>query len=113
MISFRLVTETVKKAYVSLFESGSSAASARHEYLTQLQLKSDPREVESTHADRAIQPNVQNVQRLFRKWLSDNIGPKMERLCLSDCSRKDNNTTRNMKKRVGEYFFNLMKQQLQ
>ena len=66
----------MKKAYINLFESGSCAASARHEYLTQLQLKSDPREVESTLEDRAINPNVQDVQRLFRKWRSDNIGPE-------------------------------------
>ena len=75
-LSFRPVTGAVKKAKISLFESGSFAASAKHEYLTQLQLKSDPRVVESTLADRAITPNVRDIQRLFRKWRSDNIGPE-------------------------------------
>ena len=76
VLSFRSVTEAVKKVKISLFESVSSAASAKHEYLTQLQLKSDPRVVESTLADRAITPNVQDIQRLFRKCRSDNIGPE-------------------------------------
>ena len=75
-LSFRPVTEAVKKAKICLFESGSSAASAKHEYLTQIQLKSDPRVVESTLADRAITPNVRDIQRLFRKWRSDNTGPE-------------------------------------
>ena len=44
--------------------------------MTQLQLKSDPRVVESTLADRAITPNVRDIQRLFRQWRSDNFEPE-------------------------------------
>ena len=76
VLSFRPVDNTVKKQFTSLCEAGNSAATARHEYANQLQMKYDILDIEKTLADRSINPNCQDVQRLFQKWRERCIGPQ-------------------------------------
>ena len=53
-----------KQEYVHLFEAGHSAATARHEYTSQLQLKHDTQNIEHVLADRSENPNCQDIQRV-------------------------------------------------
>ena len=74
-LSFRPISETDRKAYVHLFEDGNSASSARHEYVTSLQLEYDGNQaMQRVLADRSINPSTQDVQRLFRSWRLMTVG---------------------------------------
>ena len=75
-LSFRPVSDDVKQEYIHLFEAGHSSATARHEYTSQLQLKHDTQSIEQVLADRAANPNCQDIQRLFREWRDKYIGPE-------------------------------------
>ena len=75
-LSFRPVSDGVKQEYIHLFEAGHSAATARHEYTSQLQLKHDSHNVEHVLADRSTNPNCQDIQRLFREWRDKYVGPE-------------------------------------
>ena len=76
VLSFRPVADAVKQEYLTLFETGNSAAASRHEYTKQLQLKHDVPTLEHILADRSVNPNCQDIQRLFRKWRENHIGPE-------------------------------------
>ena len=74
-LSFRPVSVATKDAYMHLFENGNSAYSARHEYVRYLQLEHDGKtDIQRLLADRSTNPNVQDVQRLFRKWRQSTVG---------------------------------------
>lgn len=78
VLSFRPVSAAAKDAYHQLFQCGNSASSARNEYVMQLQLEHDDNDhdLQRALADRSINPNVQDVQRLFRQWREFSIGPE-------------------------------------
>jgi len=67
-LSFRDVSEETKAKFYKYFECGHSAASARHEHELHLQLSADSTLAEKLIADRATNPNVQDVSRLFKAW---------------------------------------------
>ena len=72
---FRPISETARKAYVHLFEDGNSASSARHEYVTSLQLEYDGNQtMQRVLANRSINPSTQDVQRLFQSWRLMTVG---------------------------------------
>ena len=73
-LSFRPVANCAKEKYNNLFESGYSAARARDEYVNRLQLKFGTSDVEVALANRSINPNCQDVQRLFQKWRQKCVG---------------------------------------
>ena len=75
-LSFRDVTDEAKTIFHEYFKNGHSAASARHEHELCLQLSSsDPQLVETLLADRATNPNVQDVSRLLAAWRTQQLGP--------------------------------------
>ena len=78
-LSFRDVTDETKSIFYEYFKNGHSAASARHEHELRLQLSSsDPSLVETLLADRATNPNVQDVSRLLATWRTQQLGPNSE-----------------------------------
>ena len=75
-LSFHDVTDDTKATYHEYFKNGHSAASARHEHELRLQLSSsDPQLVETLLADRATNPNIQDVSRLLAAWRTQKLGP--------------------------------------
>lgn len=67
-LSFRDISEETKAKFYKYFACGHSAASARHQHEFHLQLSADAALVEKLLADRATNPNVQDVSRLFQAW---------------------------------------------
>lgn len=67
-LSFRDISEETKTKFYQYFACGHSAASARHQHEFHLQLSADAAVVEKLLADRATNPNVQDVSRLFQAW---------------------------------------------
>ncbi len=60
--------ETKQKSF-KLFDDGHSASSARHTHEQHLLLNASSDDVkQSSLADRAINPSVQDVSRLFQHW---------------------------------------------
>ena len=74
-LSFRPVALHAKEAYYQLFKTGHSAATARHTYETRIMLENDE-DVMHVLSDRAVNPNPQDVSRLFAEWRSHNLGPE-------------------------------------
>ena len=65
-LSFKSVAQETKDAYYALFAMGHSAATARHYH--ESQLLEDPDSTQAALADRSINPNPQDVSRLFDMW---------------------------------------------
>ena len=67
-LSFCDVSEETKAKFYKYFACGHSAASARHQHKFHLQLSADVALVEKLLANRATNPHVQEVSRLFQAW---------------------------------------------
>ena len=67
-LSFHDVSEETKAKFYQYFACEHSAASARHQHKFHLQLSADAAVVEKLLADRATNPNVQDVSLLFQAW---------------------------------------------
>ena len=79
-LSFRDVSESTKEAYYRYFQNGHSAATARHHHELKFSrfnlLLSLPKdEIEPALADRSINPQPNDVSRLFLKWRETQHGP--------------------------------------
>jgi len=76
-LTFRTMSEEMKKAYYQLFSCDNSATSAWHSFKTKLMIENKMKVL----ADRNINPSQQDVSRLFDKWREENLGsengPKM------------------------------------
>ena len=66
---------TQNKSYYQLFSTGHSASSAHYAYETKLVLESD-KNIRTSLADQAINPNAQDVSRLYIKWKEEHLGPE-------------------------------------
>ena len=65
-LSFRSISEKTKEAFFKLFDEGHSAASARHMHEQCLLIDAATEESKQFFlADRAINPSVQDICRLF------------------------------------------------
>ena len=71
-LSFKPVSQETKDAYFTLFALGHSAATARHYH--ESQLLGDPDSTQATLADRSVNPNPQDVSRLFDTWRKSELG---------------------------------------
>ena len=71
-LSFKSVVQETKDAYYALFAIGCSAATARHYH--ESQLLEDPDSTQVALADRSINPNPQDVSRLFDIWRKSELG---------------------------------------
>ena len=68
-LSFRPLSENTKQQIFELFDKGHCAASARHTHEQMLILNSDTNvEKQTLLANRASNPNVQDICRLFVEW---------------------------------------------
>ena len=68
-LSFRPIRSETKEIFFKLFDDGHSASSARHNYEQHLLLDAATDEQKQySLADRAINPSVQDVCRLFQQW---------------------------------------------
>ena len=68
-LSFSPLSENTKQQIFELFDKGHCAASARHTHEQMLILNSDTNvEKQTLLADRASNPNVQDICRLFVEW---------------------------------------------
>ena len=74
VLSFRPVSVETKEKYVKLFSAGHSAASAHHYYENTL-MDEFSDELQAMLADRAVNPTMQDVNRLYQKWRSVAYGP--------------------------------------
>ena len=75
-LSFRDVSEDTQEMFYEYFSMEHSVASARHEHELRLQLSSSESFLaETLLADRATNPNVQDVSRLFAAWRMQQHGP--------------------------------------
>lgn len=74
VLSFRPVSEETKDKYYKLFQSGHSAASARHYYETTLMDLYDGEELQEKLSDRSINPLLQDISRLYNKWRVSEYG---------------------------------------
>ena len=87
-LSFRPTRSETKEIFFKLFDDGHSASSARHNYEQHLLLDAATDEQKQySLADRAINPSVQDVCRLFQQWRKKCYGdedgkPLFERLQL-------------------------------
>ena len=75
-LSFRPIASQTKESYYRLFSSGHSAATARHTYETRMLLEADEEEEMVILGDRALNPNPQDVSRLYDKWRTKELGPE-------------------------------------
>ena len=73
-LTFCPISSETKEVYYVLFSNGHSAASARHAYETKLMIEGD--DVMHQLADRATNPNPQDVSRLYNKWRKERLGPE-------------------------------------
>ena len=68
-LSFRPIRSETKEIFFKLFDDGHSASPARHNYEQHLLLDAATDEQKQySLADRAINPSVQDVCRLFQQW---------------------------------------------
>ena len=74
VLSFRPVNEKTKEKYYKLFQSGHSAASARHYYENTLMDTCDEEELQGTMCDCSINPILQDVSRLYSQWRLSEYG---------------------------------------
>lgn len=74
VLSFWPVSAETKEKYAKLFSAGHSVASAHHYYENTL-MDGFSDELQVKLADRAINPAVQDVSRLYQKWRSTAYGP--------------------------------------
>ena len=87
-LSFRPIRSETNEIFFKLFDDGHSASSARHNYEQHLLLDASTDEQKQySLADRAINPSVQDVCRLFQQWRKNCYGdedgkPLFERLQL-------------------------------
>ena len=72
-LSFRDVSSEAKKELTDLFEMGHSASTAKHTYEQKL-LYEESENPQVALADRAKNPNRQDVCRLYNKWRLGNYG---------------------------------------
>lgn len=72
-LSFRDVSTETKKELTDLFEMGHNASSARHAHEQRLLYEVDENK-QAMLADRAHNPNPQDVCRLYSKWRQGNYG---------------------------------------
>ncbi len=72
-LSFRDVSTDTKKEMTDLFEMGHSASSARHAHEQKLLYETEESK-QVTLADRAKNPNPQDVCRLYNKWRLGSYG---------------------------------------
>lgn len=73
-LSFRPVSNEAKEKYDKLFQSGHSAASARHYYETTLMDACEEEELQTKMSDRSINPLLQDVSRLYNQWRLSEYG---------------------------------------
>ena len=74
-LSFRPLSENTKQQIFELFDKGHCAASARHTHEQMLILNSDTNvEKQTLLADRASNPNIQDICRLFVEWRKQHYG---------------------------------------
>ena len=74
-LSFRPINQSTKQQFFDLFDKGHCASSARHAYEQMLLLNTETDgEKQTVLADRAINPNVQDICRLFMEWRKNNYG---------------------------------------
>ena len=71
-LSFKPVSQETKDAYNKLFAMGHSAATARHYH--ESQLLEDPDATQAMLADRSINPNPQDVSRMYEAWRKSELG---------------------------------------
>jgi len=64
-LNFLPIASQTKESYYRLFKYGHSAAMARHTYETRMMLEADEEEEMVTLGDRALNPNPQDVSRLY------------------------------------------------
>ena len=92
-LSFRDVSESTRKAYHHYFQSGHSAATARHHHELNLLLSLPKDETEPALADRSINPQPNDVSRLFQKWRETQAnGDKMFTRLEAEVKRYNNKT---------------------
>ena len=72
-LSFRDVSKETKKELSDLFEIGHNASSARHAHEQKLLYEADT-DTQVILADRAQNPNLQDVCRLYDRWRIGNYG---------------------------------------
>ena len=91
-LSFRDISSATIQELNQYFEAGHSASSAKHAHES---LMSEQNEVEQKLSDRALNPNYQDVQRLFYKWKEERyMGQEMDQECLRNYMKKSISTTR-------------------
>ena len=73
VLSFRPISAETKEKNVSMFSMGHSAATARHFFET-LFFEEDESEMQQKLADRSVNPNVGDVNRLYKKWRQEQMG---------------------------------------
>jgi len=74
-LSFRDIAESSKENFHKLFENGHSPSSARHAHEQTLYLESNTEmDAQETLADRAKNPLLSDICRLFTKWRETNYG---------------------------------------
>ena len=74
-LSFRPISETTKQQIFDLFDKSHSSSSARHAHEQMLILNAESEAQKQTLlADRATNPNVQDVCRLFVEWRKHHFG---------------------------------------
>ena len=84
VLSFRPISSETKSKYYKLFQSGHSAASARHYYETMLMDIHDEAGLQEVLSDRAINPLLQDVSRMYDKWRITEYGTKHNGKDLAD-----------------------------
>ena len=74
-LSFRPISETTKQQIFDLFDKGHSSSSAWHTHEQMLILNAESEAQKQTLlADRATNPNVQDICRLFIGWRKHHYG---------------------------------------
>lgn len=86
-----------------MFSMGHSAATARHFYET-LFFEEDESEMQQKLADRSANPNVGDVNWLYKKWRQEQMGEDDGKELLENCNVKLRFTMRNGEKRVVEQY---------
>ena len=82
-LSFCDISEETKTKFYQYFACGHSAASARHQHEFLLQLSADAAVVEKLLADRATNPNVQDVPAYFKHGDFNSMAVTMGQICLT------------------------------
>ncbi len=72
-LSFRDVSDETKKEFTALFEMGHSASSARYAHEQKLLCEAEL-DNQVALADRSVNPNPQDICRLYDKWRFSSYG---------------------------------------